>query len=223
MPRFSTAPLMWMSLLVSFPAMAQERAPYQTVLTDGNFEVRDYPPRALVEMDIVGDIKLAAYDGFRVFADPTLPQGVGDEAAPLTTPVLETPARSEQFGSYPLFQLWNARVWTVSFEPPASWTPGKLARRNGPEIRRIDAPATRMAVLRYDGKGGVWDAGIGWRRAAEDLVTQAARHHLKTAGPLMLAQYSAPHTQSVFQHFAVMIALAPDAANPAPSPATASH
>jgi hypothetical protein len=214
------APLIWTSLLAAVPAMAQEHAPYRTVLTDGNFEVRDYPSRQLVEMDVVGDIRLAAYDGFRVFADPTLPQGIGDEKTPLVTPVVETPARSEQFGTYPLFQLWNARVWTVSFEAPAGWTPGMLANTRPRPIKKVDEPATRMAVLRYDGRGGVWDAGLGWRRAAEELVTQAARRHLKTQGPLMLAQYTAPHTQSVFQHFAVMIALK-DSPSPAPSPATA--
>jgi hypothetical protein len=222
MPRFSRAPLIWTSFLAAIPAMAQAKASYKTLLTDGNFEVRAYPARQLVEMDVVGDLKLAAYKGFRIFADPTLPPGVGDNQAQLTTPVVETPARSEQFGTYPLFQLWNARVWTVSFEPPAGWTPGALPNSKPLQIKRVDEPPTRMAVLRFDGRGGVWDAGLGWRRAADDLVTQAARHGLKTTGPLMIAQYNAPQTQSVFRRFAVMIALK-EGPSPAPSPATATR
>jgi hypothetical protein len=220
MPKFSRAPLVLASLFAAVPAMGQERAASKTLLTDGNFEVRAYPARRLAEMEVVGDLRLAAYNGFRIFADPTLPPGVGDELAALTTPVVETPAPSERFGTYPLFQLWDARVWTVSFQPPDGWTPGKLPNTRPPKIAWVEEPATRMAVLRFDGKGGVWDAGLGWRRAADELVTQAARHHLKTQGPLMIAQYNAPRTQSVFRHYEVMIALAPENPSPAPVAAT---
>jgi hypothetical protein len=148
-----------------------------------------------------------------------LPHGQPDERVVLETPVVETPAPSERFVTYPLFQVLDARVWTVSFDPPPGWTPGGLGYRKAPTIRWRDAPAQKIAVLRYDGRGGVWAPGLTWRQASRQILTQVARHGLKTEGPLMLAQYTSPQTPSVYRHFAVMIAVK-DQVSSSPAPAT---
>jgi len=217
MPRFSLLP-MFLVLFFADPGGAKALTEYKTHLVDGNFEIRNYPARRMVEMTVVGDEKLAAYHGFRIFADPTLPPGEADDRVRLSTPVVETPAPSERFGTDPLFQIWNARAWTVSFEAPADWSPGKLASAKPPQITSREAPPTRMAVLRFDGRGGTWEEGVGWRRAAKDLMTQAARRGLQTMGPIMVAQYTAPGAQGSFSRFEVTVALKDGAPTPAPAP-----
>ncbi|MDE2356608.1 MAG: heme-binding protein [Alphaproteobacteria bacterium] len=214
MSKFSPAPLLAALWLMAGPADAA--APgvdggtgsppaYRTVFTDGNFEVRDYPARRLAEFSVVGDQAIAAYQGFRVFADPLFKGQASDERATLASPVEEAPAPSEQFSHYSLFNVESARVWTVSFDPPPGWAPGDLGYRNAPDVRWREAPAERMAVLRYDGRGGVWDPGLGWRDAAKQLLIEVARHHLKPAGQIRLAQYNSPLTPQVFRHYAVMV------------------
>ncbi len=199
--------------LLSGPAPAQDRSdnpdrtPYKVVLQDGNFEIRDYPARHLAEITVVGDDRIAAYRGFRVFAEPTLPPGTPDELASLTTPVMETPTKGEQFGTYSLFQVLSARVWDVSFAPPPGWKPGSLGYQKTPPVRWVDAPPQQIAVMDYDGRGGVWDGGLNWRQVSYDLLTEIARHGYTPQGTITIAQYNAPQTEAVFRHYAVMIAV----------------
>jgi hypothetical protein len=210
MPRFSLFPISALVGLFAGPTLAAELAPYKTVLAEGNFEIRDYPARRVVAMHVVGPLGAAASDGFRIFAEPTLPPGKAVEQFRLTTPVVETPALKGPNGD-PLTQVWSAEVWTVSFQPPAGWAPGKLGYAKNPPIGWIDEPQARVAVLRF---GKNWDKGVGWGRVAKEFMSQVSVRGLKTQGRIMLAQYGASH-DAISEPYEVMIALKDDASKAA--------
>jgi len=205
MSRFALFPVFAFAILFVAPSLAAESAPYRTVLTDGNFEIRDYPARRVVGMHVEGDLNIAASDGFRIFAEPALPPGKAVEQFRLATPVVEAPVASGS-ESDPLRQVWEAATWTVTFQPPAGWAPGKLGYAKTPLIGWIDQPQTRVALLRY---GKNWEKGVGWRRVAKDFMAQVAVRGLKTQGPIMLAQYGASH-DAISEPYEVMIALKDD-------------
>jgi hypothetical protein len=199
--------LVVIATLMGAPAMAVEEPPFHAVLTDGAFEVRDYPATVVAEVAVAGDQNAAASRGFRLLAAyifggnhnrksiamtaPVALQRTG-EKIPMTAPVSQSRAEGSQ-------------SWVVRFTMPHAYALSNLPRPNDPQVQLRQIAPSRQAVLKFS---GLATEGAVKVRTGE-LLAAAAAHHLKIIGPVTLAQYDPPWTLWFMRRNEVMAPIAP--------------
>jgi hypothetical protein len=180
-----------LSAIMSFalfgsPAMAVEEPAFKTVLSEGAFEVRDYPGLIVAQVTVTGGQKEAASKGFRLLAGYIFGGNKRRQNIAMTAPVT---------------QIESAGAWTVRFTMPSTYTMEALPEPNDPKVQLARLPATRFAVLRFSGLAGKNDVD----GKSKDLLAAVKAHHLRANGLVTLAQYNPPWTLWFMRRNEVMI------------------
>lgn len=161
-----------------------ESAPYQTVRSDGTFELRDYPTLAVVETP------MATPDGsdgsfMRLFRFITGGNAAKQEIA-MTTPV---------------FMSGGATNQTMAFVLPAKLGTNSVPKPADDRVTVRELPAGRFAVLRFSG-------GRNDRNEAAALGKLKAwmeRERLSALSPPVYAYFDPPWTPAPFRRNEVML------------------
>jgi hypothetical protein len=187
--------------------MAVEEPPFHVVLTDGAFEVRDYPATVVAEVTVAGDQNAAASRGFRLLAAYIFGGNQGRQSIAMTAPVALRPAGETIPMTAPVSQTeaGSNKTWVVRFTMPHSYRLASLPRPNDPRVQLRELPPSRQAVLRFSG----WALEGAVNARTTDLLAQAAGRHLKIIGPVTLAQYDPPWTLWFMRRNEVMAPVAP--------------
>jgi hypothetical protein len=187
------------------PAMAVEEPAFKTVLSDGAFEVRDYPGLIVAEVTVTGEQKEAASKGFRLLAGYIFGGNKRRQSIAMTAPVAQEPV-SEKFAmTAPVTQIQNAGTWIVRFTMPSAYTMEALPEPNDPKVQLRRLPATRFAALRFSGLASKGDVDA----KSTELLAAAKAHHLRASGPVTLAQYDPPWTLWFMRRNEVMVPVEP--------------
>ena len=179
-------------------ARAAEEPPHTVVLSDGDFEIRDYPSLTIAEVTVRADRNTAAYAGFRKLAAYIFGGNAGNRKIAMTAPVIEARAADAEGGPS------RARVregWTIRFVMPRGSTLAELPKPEDRDIRLYEEPATRYAVLRF---AGVAEDGSTEAKTAELEAILKARG-LSAAGPPLIAQYDPPWIPGFMRRNEIMI------------------
>ena len=107
-----------------------ESAPYQVVLRDGKFELRDYPNLTVVETPMHNDSGASFQRLFRYISG----QNKASQKIAMTTPV---------------FMAGNASTRSMSFVMPADMESAPPA--SDPSVKTATLPAVRFAVFGFSG------------------------------------------------------------------------
>ena len=126
---------------------AAEEPPHTVVVSDGDFQIRDYPALTIAEVTVRAPRNDAANAGFRKLAGYIFGGNAEKQKIEMTAPVIEAAAGADDKGRV-------REGWTIRFVMPQGFTLGKLPKPNDPDIRMHETPATRYAVLRYSGLAG---------------------------------------------------------------------
>jgi hypothetical protein len=172
--------------------MAIEEPPFHVVLTDGAFQLRDYPATVVAEVTVTGDQNAAASQGFRRLANYIFGGNQGRDKIAMTAPVALKPAGETIDMTAPVSQTREAgkQAWVVRFTMPRAYTLASLPRPNDPAVRLRELPPSRQAVLKFSG----WALEGAVKARTAELLKDAATRHLKIIGPVTLAQYDPPWT-----------------------------
>lgn len=160
-----------------------EQAPYQTVLKDGSFELRDYPALSLATTPMNAESMNGGFG--RLFRFITGANERQEEIA-MTTPVLiET----------------GPATRTMSFVMPEKTRSQGVPTPTSQEVQLRQLPAERRAVLRFPG---------GTRReneiqASEQLRTWITQRGLRPQSSPIFAYYDPPWTPIPMRRNEVMI------------------
>lgn len=189
------------------PAMAVEEPSFHKVLTDGAFEVRDYPATVVAEVTVTGDQNAAASRGFRLLAAYIFGGNQGRESIAMTAPVALKPIGETIPMTAPVSQTSaeGNRAWVVRFTMPHGYVLASLPRPNDPKVQLRELPPSRQAVLKFSG----WALAGAVKARTAELLAEAAAHHLKIVGPVTLAQYDPPWTLWFMRRNEVMAPVAP--------------
>ena len=133
------------------PAMAVEEPAYKTVLSNGAFEIRDYPSLIVAEVTVTGAQKEAARAGFRLLAGYIFGGNKPRQNIEMTAPVEQQPAGEKIAMTAPVTQVKDAGSWIVRFTMPSAYTMETLPEPNDPNVHLRRLPATRYAVIRFSG------------------------------------------------------------------------
>ncbi len=185
--------------------MAVEEPAYVTVLSDGNFEVRDYPALIVAEVTVNGKQKEAASKGFRLLAGYIFGGNKRRQSIAMTAPVAQQPISEKIAMTAPVTQIQNAGNWTVRFTMPSAYTVDSLPEPNDPNVQLRQLPPERFAVLWFSGLARPDDVDA---KSAE-LIEAAKSHNLRSIGPITLAQYNPPWTLWFMRRNEVMIPVEP--------------
>lgn len=181
--------------------MAVEEPPFTSVLQDGDFEVRDYPPLVVAEVTVTGAQKEAASKGFRLLAGYIFGGNKQQQKIAMTAPVDQQPAGEKIAMTAPVTQIADADRWIVRFTMPHSYTLDTLPQPDDPQVQLKTLPAQRFAVLRFSGLAAKEDVDAKFA----ELVAATKARQLRVVGPATLAQYSPPWTLWFMRRNEVML------------------
>jgi hypothetical protein len=189
--------------LYGSPTMAVEEPAFKTVLSDGAFEIRDYPGLIVAEVTVSGEQKEAARKGFRLLAGYIFGDNKRRQSIAMTAPVAQEPVNQKIAMTAPVTQIENAGTWIVRFTMPSTYTMESLPEPNDLKVQLRHLPATRFAVLRFSGLAGKGDVDA----KNKELLAATQSHHLRASGPVTLAQYNPPWTLWFMRRNEVMISV----------------
>ena len=199
--RWMSAGLLIVALFGS-TAMAVETPPYNEVLREGHFELRDYPALLVAEVTVQGEQKEAASKGFRLLAAYIFGANKKRDRIAMTAPVAQQAGSEKIAMTAPVAQTQPARdTWVIRFTMPRRWTLKTLPVPDDPGVKlRVTKPA-RFAVLRFSGLARPDDV----KAKTSQLMALLKSHDLHALGTVSLAQYNPPWTLWFMRRNEVMV------------------
>jgi hypothetical protein len=137
--------------LWAIEAMAIEKAKYEVIESDENFELRQYAPRIVAETFVEGDFKEVGNVGFRRLFDYINGKNIKNQNIAMTAPVTQE-AESEKIAmTAPVTQERSQDQWRITFLMPAQYTIETLPKPLDPLVQLREEPGYLMAAIRYSG------------------------------------------------------------------------
>ena len=132
-----------------FKERQTEEPDYRVLVTDGDYQLRDYPAMTVAETVVEGGRKASLSAGFRVLADYIFAKSRGGEKLSMTVPVMQDggdPMASDP----PLFDDQLEGAWRTRFVMPAGRDVDDLPQPpDGVEL--VEMPARKVAVVSFTG------------------------------------------------------------------------
>ncbi|MDP3492097.1 MAG: heme-binding protein [Hyphomonadaceae bacterium] len=180
-----------------------EEPAFDLVLSDGDFEVRDYAPTILAETTVEGDAVGSRFAGFGPLADYIFAKDRKGEEIAMTAPVTQAPREKIEMTA-PVTQKTEAGKWTVGFTMPAGYTMETLPKPGNPAVKLLEQPGRKMAVLSFSGTAG----NSRMEAVRKELLAKVAAAGLVTKGEPVFAFYDPPWTLPFLRRNEVMIEIA---------------
>jgi hypothetical protein len=199
--------LLWFFTLLIFSntAMAIEEPKFTLLEKDQAFELRDYAPKVIAEVEVDGDMREASSKGFRLIADfifgNNAVQSGKSEKISMTAPV-SLEGRSEKISmTAPVGVQQASKGWKVYFVMPSQYTLETLPKPKNPLVTIKQISSQKFAVIRFS---GLVDEEKMSKKVAE-LKQWADNKKLKVLGNPELARYNPPWTLPFLRRNEVMV------------------
>jgi len=128
----------------------------------------------------------------------------------MTAPVSQVPVSSQDSGgekiamTAPVSQVEQADGWLVRFTMPPGYTLASLPVPDDPDVKIIEMPSARFAVLKFSGNAPENEVAAKMR----ELLSMARERDLSVVGEVTLAQYNPPWIPGFFRRNEVMVEIA---------------
>lgn len=187
--------------LFAMPATATEEPEHTVVLKDEKFEIRQYEPVIVAEVEVTGDMRRAGNSGFRPLADFIFGNNTAQDEIAMTAPVTRQKSQTIEMTA-PVTRIENGNdTWTVAFMMPAEWTMETLPRPNNPDVTIREVPGEMMATVRFSGRA----SENKFRRKEGELAEWIATQGYEIVGAARYAGYDAPFVPGPLRRNEVMI------------------
>jgi len=183
-----------------------ETPDYKAIVTDGNFQIRDYPALIVAEVRRTGNRSAAVSDAFKPLADYIFARQRSGDSISMTAPVTQEPSEKIAMTA-PVTQTQKAGEWVVRFIMPAKYTMDQLPAPASDDITLKKIPSQRRAAVRFSGS---WDDKL-FQQKTEELQKWLARRGIQPVGPPTYAYYNDPFTPSFLRRNEVLLDLPSDA------------
>ncbi len=129
-----------------------EEPDYRALASDGDYQLREYPPMTVAETVVEGPRKAALGEGFRRLADYAFAKSRDGEELPMMVPVTQDPG-DPMASDPPLFDDDLERGWRTRFVMPEGRRKSDLP--SPPEgVELVDLPPRKVAVVSFSGLAG---------------------------------------------------------------------
>ena len=181
-----------------------EQPAYQTVASDGDFEVRSYGPSIVAEIAVRGSRRDAANRAFSPLANYIFAKERSGDSISMTAPVTQSP-REPIAMTAPVTQsrVTTDGEWTVRFVMPAQYALDSLPEPKNRNITLSEVRGAQRAVVRFSGVAS--DALIAEKESK--LRSWIRSRGLKAEGVPTYAYYNAPFTPGFMRRNEIMFDL----------------
>ena len=193
-------------IFFSLQLMATEEPDFSLVYKENNFEIREYAPKIIAQVKIIGNFDEASSEGFRALADFIFGNNTIDnesEKISMTAPVITEPTSEKIPMTTPILAEEKNNQWLISFVMPKKYTLKTLPRPKNPEVMLTTLPKEKFAVIVFSGlvRESSYDEKV------KLLHNFIEKNKLKTSGSVQIARYNPPWTLPFFRRNELMIKL----------------
>jgi hypothetical protein len=132
-------------------AHAIEEPAYTVVRQYQAFEVRQYAPYLVAEVNVPGPASEAGNQGFKILAAYIFGKNKGDRKIEMTAPVTQTPEPMKIAMTAPVTQAASEMGFIIQFKMPMQFTLDTLPEPLDSSVKLRELPGGRFAVIRYSG------------------------------------------------------------------------
>jgi len=179
--------------ITSFNAMAIEEPEFISIEKKDAFEIREYQPKLIAQVLVNGTFDSASSKGFRLLADFIFGNNKTNEGSKkidMTAPVVSRDAAEKIDMTAPVISEETEKGWYVSFNMPKQFTKETLPVPNNPEVKIIEVPSEKYAVITFSGL-------VREKKYAEMLNLlneEMKKRNIDPKGAAILARYNPPWT-----------------------------
>jgi hypothetical protein len=189
------------------PTRGIETPKYELVSKAKGYEIRQYAPRIVAEVEVSGTYKDSLNQGFRKVADYIFGNNSVKGSISMTAPVLheKQPASEKISMTAPVLheKAGEKGTYKLAFVMPSKYTMDTLPKPNNPDISLRPVPQKKYAVRTY---GGYATEGKV-ERETNKLLDALKQDSLATVGTPVSAQFNPPWTPPFMRHNEVMVEL----------------
>ena len=184
---FQTAVALSLFLIGAPLAMAIEEPSYRLTEKAEPFEIREYSPLIVAQVEVPGDLSEASSAGFRLIANYIFGNNIAVRDGGLTT---AEPAPEKIAMTVPVIAegKGDQKTWLIQFVMPKQYTMDTLPKPNNPQVKLVPTGPQKLAVIRFTGFVG--DDKVQ-EKTAELMAWIKSRNALPLGSP-RLARYNPP-------------------------------
>jgi len=184
---FQTAIALSLFLIGAPLAMAIEEPSYRVTEKAEPFEIREYSPLIVAQVEVPGDLSEASSAGFRLIANYIFGNNIAVRDGGLTT---AEPAPEKIAMTVPVIAegKGDQKTWLIQFVMPKQYTMDTLPKPNNPQVKLVPMGPQKLAVIRFTGFVG--DDKVQ-EKTAELMAWIKSRNALPLGNP-RLARYNPP-------------------------------
>jgi len=191
-------------LFFSHSLMATEEPEFNLILKKENLEIREYLPKILAQVKVIGTFDEATSAGFKLLADYIFGNNIstdGSSKIAMTAPVILEPKSKIINMTAPIITEGNNREWLISFIMPKEFSIKTLPKPNNKDIKIISLPKEKYAVIVFSGLV----REVSYKEQAMLLNNFISDSNLTSVGQLQIARYNPPWTLPFFRRNELMV------------------
>lgn len=177
-----------------------EEPSYTVVEQRDGYELRDYAPYIVAEVEVSGTRDQSMNQGFRLLADYIFGNNTKSSPIAMTAPVAESVSEPVAM-TVPVKEQGSGDTRRVTFSMPSKYTLETLPKPNNNAVKLREVPAQRVAVIRFS-----WyatDSRI--TRLESQLIALLQRDGLTPLSSPAYAGYNPPLSAPWIQRNEVMV------------------
>ena len=185
-------------------AMATEEPEFKLISEEGEFQIREYDPKIIAQVEVEGDFDEASSRGFKLLADYIFGNNLldgGSKKISMTTPVEMSPMAENLLMTSSVMDDQVNNKWLINFVMPQEFNLDTLPKPNNPQVNIIEVPKEKYAVIVFSGL--VRESS--YAEKAELLSNYLEENGLKHQGAIKIARYNPPWTLPFFRRNELMV------------------
>ena len=186
------------------PAMATEEPEFKLISEDGEFQIRQYDPKIIAQVEVEGDFDEASSMGFKLLADYIFGNNLLDGTSKkisMTTPVEMLPMAENLLMTSSIMDDRINNKWSINFVMPQEYSLDTLPKPNKSQVNIIEVPKEKYAVIVFSGL--VRESS--YAEKAELLSNYLKENSFKQQGAIKIARYNPPWTLPFFRRNELMV------------------
>ena len=184
--------------------MATEEPEFKLISEEGEFQIREYEPKIIAQVEVEGDFDEASSMGFKLLADyifgNNLLEGESQKIS-MTTPVEMSPMAENLLITSPVMDDQVNDKWLINFVMPQEYSLDTLPKPNNPQVKIIEVPKEKYAVIVFSGL--VRESS--YTEKVELLHNYLEENGLKQQSAVKVARYNPPWTLPFFRRNELMV------------------
>jgi len=185
-------------------AMATEEPEFKLISEEGEFQIREYEPKIIAQVEVEGDFDEASSKGFKLLANyifgNNLLDGISKKIS-MTTPVEMTPLAENLLMTSSIMDDQINNKWSINFVMPQEYSLDTLPKPNNSQVNIIEVPKEKYAVIVFSGL--VRESS--YAEKAELLSNYLEENSFKQQGAIKIARYNPPWTLPFFRRNELMV------------------